>query len=123
MTSTTTTWAYPSSAHGSRRAGVPPRGGATLRLTRRGWLVLVLLVVAVALLALRAGVAVAGAPGEPVEVRVHVVTAGETLWGHAQQLAGPGDDVRDVVARLAELNGLSSSGLVTGQRLLLPIEP
>lgn len=83
---------------------------------------LALVAVVVALLGVRAGGAVAGAPGEPVEVRVHVVTAGETLWGHAQRLADPGEDVRDVVARIAELNGLGSSGLQAGQRLLLPVE-
>jgi hypothetical protein len=123
MTSTTTTWAGPSVARPVRFAGSRPRPTrARLRLTRRGRLVLVLLAVTVALLAVRVGGAVAGAPGEPVEVRVHVVTAGETLWGHAQRLAGPGEDVRDVVARIVELNGLSSSGLAAGQRLLLPVD-
>jgi len=95
---------------------------APLRLTNRGRLVLALLVLAVVLLGARVGSAVAGAPGEPVEVRVHVVTAGETLWDHASGIAAPGEDVRDVVARIADLNGLSSSTLHAGQRLLLPVE-
>ncbi|MCB7137758.1 LysM peptidoglycan-binding domain-containing protein [Cellulosimicrobium marinum] len=80
-----------------------------------------LLALAVFLLVVRVGAAVAGQPGEPVEVRVHVVAAGETLWEHASAVAAPGEDVRDVVARLAELNELSSTGLVAGQRLLLPV--
>ncbi|WP_231581878.1 LysM peptidoglycan-binding domain-containing protein [Cellulosimicrobium funkei] len=102
-------------------AAVPERAGERpLRLTRRGRVVLVLLAAVLLLLAARVGVAVASAPGEPVEVRVHVVTAGETLWELAQGVAAPGEDLRDVVNGLAELNGLSSSGLQAGQKILLP---
>ncbi|MFF2831439.1 LysM peptidoglycan-binding domain-containing protein [Cellulosimicrobium cellulans] len=102
-------------------AAAPERAGERpLRLTRRGRVVLVLLAAVLLLLAARVGVAVAGAPGEPVEVRVHVVTAGETLWELAQGVAAPGEDLRDVVNGLAELNGLSSSGLQAGQKILLP---
>jgi LysM repeat protein len=97
------------------RAGERP-----LRLTRRGRVVLVLLAAVVLLLAARVGVAVASGPGEPVEVRVHVVAAGETLWELARGVAAPGEDLRDVVSGLAELNGLSSSGLQAGQKILLP---
>jgi hypothetical protein len=35
-------------------------------------------------------------------------------------VAAPGEDLRDVVSGLAELNGLSSSGLQAGQKILLP---
>ena len=97
---------------------------APLRLTARGRAVLVLLVAAVlALGALWGGRAVASGPGEPVEVRVHVVEAGETLWQHASALAAGSRDVRDVMVDLAELNNLSSNGLQVGQRLLLPVDP
>ncbi|GED10186.1 LysM peptidoglycan-binding domain-containing protein [Cellulosimicrobium cellulans] len=102
-------------------AAMPERAGERpLRLTRRGRVVLVLLAAVVLLLAARVGVAVASGPGEPVEVRVHVVAAGETLWELAQGVAAPGEDLRDVVSGLAELNGLSSSGLQAGQKILLP---
>lgn len=97
---------------------------APLRLTARGRAVLVLLVATVlALGALWGGRAVASGPGEPVEVRVHVVEAGETLWQHASALAAGSRDVRDVMVDLAELNNLSSNGLQVGQRLLLPVDP
>ncbi|MFI2703290.1 LysM peptidoglycan-binding domain-containing protein [Cellulosimicrobium composti] len=98
------------------------RDEAPLRLTRRGRVVLVLLAALVLVLAARVGVAVASGPGEPVEVRVHVVSSGETLWELAQGVAAPGEDLRDVVSGLVELNGLSSSGVQAGQKLLLPVE-
>lgn len=96
-------------------------GEAPLRLTRRGRAVLVLLAVAVLLLAARVGVAVASGPGEPTEVRVHVVSSGETLWELARGVAAPGEDLRDVVGALVELNGLESSGLDAGQKIVLPV--
>ncbi|NNH52568.1 LysM peptidoglycan-binding domain-containing protein [Promicromonospora citrea] len=66
--------------------------------------------------------AVASAPGEPLEVRVHAVQPGETLWGYAEQVAKPGEDVRDAVARLQELNELRTASVRVGQLLLLPDE-
>lgn len=104
---------------GAAERGVRPE--APLRLTRRGRAVLVLLVAVVLVLAARVGLAVASGPGEPVEVRVHVVSAGETLWGLAQGVATPGEDLREVVSGLVELNGLSSSGVQAGQTILLPV--
>ncbi|WP_454044181.1 LysM peptidoglycan-binding domain-containing protein [Cellulosimicrobium sp. Marseille-Q8652] len=129
MTSVTTGWdgRLDRSDRGARRqAGTVRRTGgapeAPLRLTRRGRVVLVLLLAVLVVLGARVGSAVAGSAGEPEEVRVHVVAAGETLWDHAARLADPGEDVRDVVARIVDLNGLSSSGLAAGQRLLLPVD-
>jgi nucleoid-associated protein YgaU len=48
-----------------------------------------------------------------------VVEPGDTLWSIAAS-AADGDDVRDVVDRIQELNRLEGSGLVPGQVLLLP---
>ncbi|WP_251150720.1 LysM peptidoglycan-binding domain-containing protein [Cellulosimicrobium sp. Marseille-Q4280] len=118
MASMTATWGEQGLAR-SGGGGVPE---APLRLTRRGRVVLVVLLALLVVLGARVGSAVAGSAGEPEEVRVHVVAAGETLWDHASALATPGEDVRDVVARIVELNGLSSSGLRAGQRLLLPVD-
>ena len=48
-----------------------------------------------------------------------VVQPGDTLWSIAVGAAGT-DDVREVVGRIQELNGLRSTVLVPGQVLELP---
>ncbi|MBD8079220.1 LysM peptidoglycan-binding domain-containing protein [Cellulosimicrobium arenosum] len=108
---------------GSDRIGARPASGQhDLVLTRRGRVVIALLVAVLFLLAARVGGAVAGTGEAPQEVRVHVVQAGETFWGFASDLAAPGQDLRDVVDVLHSLNGASSSDLQVGQRILLPVE-
>jgi hypothetical protein len=98
-------------------------GLAGLRLTRRGRVVLVLLaMILVAPMATWGATAVASAPGEPTEVRVHAVQPGETLWGFAEDVAEPGEDVRHAVARLQDLNEMSSGTVRVGELLLLPAE-
>lgn len=98
-------------------------GLAGLRITRRGRVVLVLLaMLLVAPMATWGATAVASSPGEPVEVRVHAVQPGETLWGYAEEVARPGEDVRAAVARLQELNQMSSGTVRVGELLLLPEE-
>jgi len=98
-------------------------GLAGLRLTRRGRVVLVLLaMILVAPMATWGATAVASSPGEPTEVRVHAVQPGETLWGFAKEVAEPGEDVRHAVARLQDLNEMSSGAVRVGELLLLPEE-
>ena len=94
-----------------------------LRLTRRGRFVLVLLaMLLVAPMVTWGATAVASSPGEPTEVRVHAVQPGETLWGFAQEVARPGEDVRHAVGRLQDLNEMSSATVRVGELLLLPKE-
>jgi len=40
----------------------------------------------------------------------------------ASGLAAPGEDVRDVVAELVDLNGLAGAQLRAGQQILLPAD-
>lgn len=98
-------------------------GLAGLRLTRRGRVVLVLLaMLLLAPMVTWGATAVASSPGEPTEVRVHAVQPGETLWGFAQEVARPGEDVRHAVSRLQELNEMSTGSVRVGELLLLPKE-
>jgi nucleoid-associated protein YgaU len=48
-----------------------------------------------------------------------VVHSGDTLWSIADSVAGD-DDVRGVVDRIREVNGLHGSDLIPGQVLVLP---
>jgi nucleoid-associated protein YgaU len=58
--------------------------------------------------------------GMPVVVDEVVVQSGDTLWGIASTASAPGEDVRETIARIMELNGLSSSTIRPGQRLVVP---
>jgi hypothetical protein len=66
------------------------------------------------------GASADGASSGAVEVVRHVVEPGETLWGIARDVAAPGEDVRDVVLQLVELNDLPSAGLMAGQSIVVP---
>lgn len=121
----------PSRTHESHRTYAPQGARSVadrlgldgLRLTRRGRFVLVLLaMLLVAPMVTWGATAVASSPGEPTEVRVHAVQPGETLWGYAQQVARPGEDVRHAVGRLQDLNEMSSATVRVGELLLLPKE-
>jgi len=97
-------------------------GAVRLRLTRRARRLAVVLALAV-------GVAVgswlapllSGGDGDLrlAGVESVVVQPGDTLWSIAGSLGGDGD-VRAVVDRLQELNGLDGAPLVPGQTLQLP---
>lgn len=108
-------------------AARPARTGSTagsVRLTRRGRLV----VLAVALLAMLAvGFVVASGsvatdePGTPEPTRVVLVGAGDTLWEIAADVADDGD-VRAMIDRIEKLNALDSGMVVAGQRLVVPLD-
>jgi nucleoid-associated protein YgaU len=121
-------------AGGSRRAegrGRPARprpstatGDPPLRLTRRGRLVVVLVVLALAYAGLTMVSAPAASTGEVRHVRAQtvVVTPGETLWDIARSVA-PESDPRDVVAEIVDLNSLTDPGAIrVGQPLDVPAQ-
>ncbi|NKY39481.1 LysM peptidoglycan-binding domain-containing protein [Cellulomonas septica] len=95
---------------------------APLRLTARGRLVVVVLglLLAIGVSTIAARASADGPVSSAVEVTRHVVLEGETMWGLAQQVAAPGEDVRDVVLELVRLNDLPNAGLMAGQEILLP---
>lgn len=98
-----------------------PRHGTGLRLTQRGRVVLLVLLLLAVLAAFSMGRASgsASAAGASPRLASVVVRPGATLWSIAEQIA-PDTDPRQVVPRLKAANGLTSSHLVVGQRLQAP---
>jgi hypothetical protein len=99
---------------------------ARFRLTRRGRLLLVglpLMLLAAALLTLAGSVtAPATASGDPLvvaEPEVVTVGPGESLWSLAVELA-PGQDPREVVAEIVQLNNLDTPLVHSGRQLFVP---
>jgi hypothetical protein len=92
-----------------------------IRLTRRGrgLLALVLALVMVALVVAGALRATAASTEVPTGWTTTVVQPGDTLWSLASSRA-KGEDPRSLIAQIKTTNGLTGSGVVSGQRLLLP---
>lgn len=93
---------------------------APLHLTRRGRVVVVLLGLLVAFAGVLGGRAVADSPERGLEVVSYSVQAGETLWQIATGVAQPGEDVRDVVQRLQDLNNMRDGSLTAGEVIVVP---
>src|SRR3954447_23502328 len=108
------------------------RSRSTVRLTRRGRLVVV---VAALLVAFAVGVFVTAAgsvatphPGTPAPprsrpepTRIVQVGSGDTLWGIASEVAD-GGDVRSMIDEIKQLNALGSNDLQAGPRLVVPAD-
>jgi nucleoid-associated protein YgaU len=116
----------PRAGAGAGVRGADPDASAErvpLRLTARGRRL-------VAVLGLTAGVGAAALVGSALDggprAALHlagqssvVVRSGDTLWSIASSVAGA-HDVRQVVDRIQQVNGLRGSDLVPGQVLRLP---
>ena len=102
------------------RACAPRR---SVRLTLRGRLAITGLLTAsgVALSLWTGAVSLAGTQAEQVPVRYVSVAPGDTLWSIAGETA-PGEDRRDTVHRIVELNALTSAELAVGQRVAVPAD-
>jgi LysM domain len=124
MTATVTTRPAPVHRITSARSPRPP-----VRLTRRGRLVVLLVLVALAFTLASVGRAAgwasaadpAGGRGGTVATE-WVVQPGETLWQVAVAVA-PDTDPRETVARIVELNDLPDASVRAGQTLLVPTTP
>jgi LysM repeat protein len=105
------------------RVAAPARQPEPVRLTRRGRLVLTLLLLAAFLaggLLMAGGLASAGTePGAAASATRVTVQPGETLWSIAER-AAPGTDPRDTVEDILRLNHLDSVAVEAGAVLLLP---
>lgn len=80
-------------------------------------------VVSMMVVVLLALVAAAGIIGSglmaPVETSTATVQAGQSLWDVAAATGAP--DVSKAVAQIVDLNGLDSSTIHPGQRLVVPV--
>ena len=95
---------------------------ATLRLTRRGRIVLVLtvmMIVVIAGFAVGHGSSLAAGPGDRPAHHKVIVKPGESLWAVAARVS-PNQDPRLVVADIESLNRLSGPAVEPGQLLLVP---
>jgi predicted Zn-dependent protease len=95
---------------------------ATVKLTRRGQIVVVLTVLACALAVMVAFGGWATAThdsGKPEQVSVVEVQPGDTLYAIAGRVAAPGK-VREMVHHIQQLNSLSGAGLQVGQKIAIP---
>ena len=98
--------------------------GAAVQLTRRGRVVILLVLVAVgvalmmALTGLVGGAAAGTGPAHPA-TRTIVVQPGQTLWSIARDVA-PNADRRETIARIIQLNALPASGVSAGERIAVP---
>lgn len=93
------------------------------RLTRRGRLVAVVLLLALMLVLLTVfgpHSAASGDAGMPAQTRMVVVGPGDSLWRIASQVARPGQ-VRETVQAIEELNALSGPGVAVGQEIAVPV--
>ena len=99
----------------------------SLRLTRRGRAVVVvlgLLVVLAAGVLFGAGSVATERPGTPEPSRIVMVGQGDTLWDIAADAAAAtgDDDVRAMITRIERLNALDSGMVLAGQRLRIPTD-
>jgi LysM repeat protein len=99
-------------------------GRRSVRLTRRGRVVVILLFLGLALALLTAlgpRVIATGEQGTPVATTTVVVGEGDTLWDIASKVAEPGQ-TRAMVRQIVELNALPGVTIYAGQELAVPVE-
>ena len=96
----------------------------SVRLTRRGRALLVLVLAGLLLTAFSMGrtgsqAAQEAGGGAAQQLEQTTVQPGDSLWSVAERVA-PDNDTREVVAQIRRLNDLTGSDLLVGQMLLLP---
>ncbi|WP_051204269.1 MULTISPECIES: LysM peptidoglycan-binding domain-containing protein [Nocardioides] len=96
---------------------------SSVRLTRRGRVVVFLAALALLLLAafFLGSVAVGSeTPGQAEPTEIVMVGTGDTLWGIAAELDVEGD-IRSTMREIERLNALDSVALSAGQKLRVPV--
>ena len=103
----------------SRQVRGERRGPVHLRLTRRGRLVALALLLGLAVLLTGLAATPGQAADPPAAPRTAVVQPGDTLWSIAERYA-PGRDPYRAVDQLRRSNGIADYTVHPGQRLNLP---
>ncbi len=104
------------------RGQVSFRGQGSVRLTRRGRLLVVLSVLVLLVVGFSIGGHVSSQAASSTGIQhAHTVTVqpGESLWAVAVRIA-PHADPRLVVARIAQINHLPGAEVYAGQQLVVP---
>ena len=105
-----------------RPAGQSERVAVAVRLTRRGRLVVLALLfgllLGIVVLAMAPAAATSGRGGNVLAERV-TVQPGDTLWAIAARVR-PDADPRATIARIKDMNGLTSGAAQAGRVLLVP---
>ena len=102
-----------------QRLEVAPARPSTVRLTRRGRLVVLGLGLAATIGLGLAAASVSTANDHPEQTRTITVQPGQTLWDISSRAAG-GGDVRSMMSHLEAINHLDSASLQAGQHLRIP---
>ena len=101
----------------------PERAAAPLRMTRRGRLVVLALLlgllIGVVAFAAMAPATATNDRGDGVVAERVTVQPGDTLWAIAERVR-PDADPRATIARIKDMNGLTSGAAQAGQVLLVP---
>ena len=103
---------------------------STVRLTRRGRIVVfafaLVVLFAIAFVGAKVAFAVDGGADKSPASTAHtmVVGDGDTLWDiSSKAVAGTDASIREMEQRIKDLNSLESSMLVSGQTLIIPTAP
>lgn len=97
---------------------------APLKLTSRGRrvfgaLLAVPVIVGIGVFGMWGTAAIAGS-STPAQLSYVTVYSGDSLWSIAADVTAPGADVRDTLAEIQSLNGLTSTALTPGQQIAVP---
>ena len=66
-------------------------------------------------------IALADQPVEPMQTATYTFLPGESLWQVASAAAAPGQDVREVLDQIMELNGMTTSAVQAGDMIRVPV--
>lgn len=91
---------------------------ARRKAVARGGLIAIVLA---GLAAIAPGAIAGDEPGSAAAFDTYTVAQGETLWSIASALTAPGEQVRETLTELKEINAMSGSSLRAGEQIAIPV--